>query len=142
MFILFALMYSYQIVYMFVAFKAKRNKKSALANVQLNRYAVIIAARNEELVIGQLIKSIKNQNYPKELLDIYVVADNCTDQTASVARKAGAIVRERFNKAQVGKGYALDYMIKMIGRKETAKKYAGILYLMLTIFLMKIILQK
>ena len=126
MFILFALMYSYQIVYMFVAFKAKRNKKAALANVQLNRYAVIIAARNEELVIGQLIKSIKNQNYPKELLDVYVVADNCTDQTASVARKAGAIVRERFNKAQVGKGYALDYMIKMIGRKETAKKYAGI----------------
>ena len=45
---------------------------------------------------------------------------------AAVARKAGAIVRERFNKAQVGKGYALDYMIKMIGGKETAKKYAGI----------------
>ena len=126
MFILFALMYSYQIVYMFVAFKAKRNKKAELANVQLNRYAVIIAARNEELVIGQLIKSIKNQNYPKELLDVFVVADNCTDQTASVARKAGAIVRERFNKAQVGKGYALDYMIQMIGRKEIAKKYAGI----------------
>ena len=80
----------------------------------------------KNFVIGQLIKSIKNQNYPKELLDVYVVADNCTDQTASVARKAGAIVRERFNKAQVGKGYALDYMIKMIGRKETAKKYAGI----------------
>jgi cellulose synthase/poly-beta-1,6-N-acetylglucosamine synthase-like glycosyltransferase len=126
MFILFALMYSYQIVYMFVAFKAKRNKKAIVKDVQLNRYAVIIAARNEELVIGQLIKSIKNQNYPRELIDVYVVADNCTDRTASVARKAGAIVRERFNKAQVGKGYALDYMIKMIGRKESADKYAGI----------------
>jgi cellulose synthase/poly-beta-1,6-N-acetylglucosamine synthase-like glycosyltransferase len=126
MFGLFALMYSYQIVYMFVAFKAKRNEQVSVKNIQLNRYAVIIAARNEELVIGQLIKSIKNQNYPKELIDVFVVADNCTDQTASVARKAGAIVRERFNKAQVGKGYALDYMIKMIGRKESTDKYAGI----------------
>lgn len=126
MFILFALMYSYQMVYMFVAFKAKRNKEYEGKNVQLNRYAVIIAARNEELVIGELIKSIKDQNYPKELVDIFVVADNCTDETASVARKAGAIVRERFNKAQVGKGYALDYMIKVIEREYSSKKYDGI----------------
>ena len=65
MFLLFALMYSYQIVYMFVAFKAKKNKKNGMQNAHLNKYAVIIAARNEELVIGQLIKSIKNQKYPR-----------------------------------------------------------------------------
>ena len=47
-----------------------------------HKYAVIIAARNEELVIGQLIKSIKNQKYPEKLIDIFVVADNCTDNTA------------------------------------------------------------
>ena len=81
----------------------------------------------KNLVIGQLVKSIKNQNYPMELVDIFVVADNCTDQTASVARKAGAIVRERFNKAQVGKGYALDYMIKIIERDFfLTKNYDGI----------------
>ncbi|WP_428910911.1 glycosyltransferase family 2 protein [Niallia sp. Krafla_26] len=125
MFVLFALMYSYQFLYMFVAFKAKRKKKAESRDVHLNKYAVLIAARNEELVIGQLIKSINNQNYPKDLIDIFVIADNCTDQTASVARKAGAIVRERFNKVQVGKGYALDYMIKIIGDEYSAQKYDG-----------------
>ncbi|SDN86261.1 Glycosyltransferase, catalytic subunit of cellulose synthase and poly-beta-1,6-N-acetylglucosamine synthase [Bacillus sp. OK048] len=125
MFLLFALMYSYQFVYMFVAFKAKRKNKLGPQNCHLNKYAVIIAARNEELVIGQLIKSIKNQKYPKEMIDIFVVADNCTDNTAQVAREAGAIVRERFNKVQIGKGYALDHMIKIIESEYASKQYDG-----------------
>ena len=86
---------------------------------------MIIAARNEELVIGQLIKSIKNQKYPEHLIDIFVVADNCTDHTAQVAAKAGAIVRERFNKALIGKGYALDYMLKIIEKEYSSRKYQG-----------------
>ncbi|GGA46902.1 glycosyltransferase family 2 protein [Psychrobacillus lasiicapitis] len=125
MFLLFALMYSYQIVYMFVAFKTKKNKKLTLENDHPNKYAVIIAARNEELVIGQLIQSIKNQKYPKDLIDIFVVADNCTDNTAKVAERAGAIVRERFNNVHVGKGYALNYMIKVIESEYSAKEYKG-----------------
>lgn len=110
---------------MFVAFKAKKDKNSGMINVHPNKYAVIIAARNEELVIGQLIKSIKNQKYPEKLIDIFVVADNCTDNTARVAEQAGAIVRERFNKTQVGKGYALDYMIKIIESEYSSSKYEG-----------------
>ena len=124
-FLIFALIYSYQIVYMFVAWKAKRGSKPVKTNVLQHRYAVIIAARNEELVIGQLINSIKNQKYPAKLIDIFVVADNCTDQTAKVAAQAGAIVRERFNKAQVGKGYALDYMIKIIEKEYYTRNYKG-----------------
>ena len=125
MFLFFALMYSYQFVYMFVAFKAKKGFKPGKQNVHQKKYAVIIAARNEELVIGHLIKSIKNQKYPKELIDIFVIADNCTDQTARVARKAGAIVRERFNTDQIGKGYALDFMIKIIEKEYSSSKYGG-----------------
>ncbi len=125
MFLLFALMYSYQVVYLFVAFKAKWKKKLGIENGYTNKYAVIIAARNEELVIGQLIKSIKNQKYPKEMIDVFVVADNCTDNTAQVAREAGAIVRERFNKVQIGKGYALDHMIKIIESDYASKQYDG-----------------
>jgi cellulose synthase/poly-beta-1,6-N-acetylglucosamine synthase-like glycosyltransferase len=125
MFLFFALMYSYQFVYMFVAFKAKKGFKPGKQNVHQKKYAVIIAARNEELVIGHLIKSIKNQKYPKELLDIFVIADNCTDQTARVARKAGAIVRERFNTDQIGKGYALDFMIKIIEKEYSSNRYEG-----------------
>lgn len=125
MFLLFALMYSYQFVYMFVAFKAKKDFKPRIQNVHQKKYAVIIAARNEELVIGHLIKSIKNQKYPKELIDIFVIADNCTDQTAWVAKQAGAIVRERFNTDQIGKGYALDFMIKIIEKEYSSSKYEG-----------------
>lgn len=124
-FILFALMYSYQFVYILVALKAKKANRPVKQNDHPNRYAVIIAARNEELVIGQLIKSIKNQKYPEKLVDVFVVADNCTDNTARVAEEAGAIVKERFNQDKVGKGYALDYMFKIIEREYSSRKYNG-----------------
>ena len=125
MFLLFALMYLYQFIYMFVAFKAKQDKNPEIQDVTFNKYAVIIAARNEELVIGQLIQSIKKQKYPEKLIDIFVVADDCTDHTARIAEQAGAIVRERFNKTQIGKGYALDYMIKIIEKEYSFSKYKG-----------------
>ncbi|WP_242941676.1 glycosyltransferase family 2 protein [Parasporobacterium paucivorans] len=118
-------MYSYQLIYIFIAFKAKREKKREEKEVTFRRYAVIISARNEGMVIGELIKSIKNQKYPQDLVDIFVVADNCTDNTASASSNAGAIVRERFNADQVGKGYALDFMMKIIEKEYSYKKYAG-----------------
>ena len=55
----------------------------------------LIAARNESAVIGQLISSIKKQKYPQDKIDIVVVADNCTDDTAKVAERAGEHVYER-----------------------------------------------
>ena len=112
---------------MFVAFKTKKKNRSAVqAKAEnLNKYAVIIAARNEELVIGELIKSIKKQNYPQEFLDIFVVADNCTDQTADIALRAGAIVRERYNANNIGKGFALDFMFNIINKEYASKKYEG-----------------
>jgi cellulose synthase/poly-beta-1,6-N-acetylglucosamine synthase-like glycosyltransferase len=88
-----------------------------------HKYAVVIAARNESAVIGQLINSIKKQKYPSSLIDIYVVADNCTDNTAEVAGKAGATVFKRFNTQLVGKGYALDYAFKII--MDGSEKYEG-----------------
>ena len=129
MFLLFAILYLYQMVYMVIAFKAKRTREVETKNSHLNKFGVIIAARNEEVVIGQLINSINAQNYPKELIDIFVVADNCTDQTALVAKNAGAIVNERFNTEQVGKGYALDFMLKFIDKEFSHKTYDGFLVL-------------
>ena len=81
-----------------------------------HRYGVVIAARNESMVIGNLIRSIQNQTYPSKLIDIFVVADNCTDNTAQIARQLGAVVYERFNKEQVGKGYALDFAFRHIAQ--------------------------
>ncbi|HEX2938616.1 MAG TPA: glycosyltransferase family 2 protein [Ruminiclostridium sp.] len=83
------------------------------------RFAAIIAARNEEAVIANLIESLKKQNYPNELLDIVVVADNCTDNTAKVAKAAGAIVYERYNKVEVGKGFVLKFIFgKLIEERD------------------------
>ena len=72
----------------------------------------IIPAHNEEAVVGNLVESLKKQNYPKELLDIYVIADNCTDGTAKVAEEAGAIVLKRFDSEKKTKGYALQWFLK------------------------------
>lgn len=77
-----------------------------------HRFMAIIPAHNEEAVVVNLIESLKNQNYNKELYDIYVIADNCTDKTAQVAREAGAIVYERFDPDKKTKGYALDWFLQ------------------------------
>ena len=77
-----------------------------------HRFMAIIPAHNEEEVVGNLIESLKNQNYSKELYDIYVIADNCTDNTAKIAREAGAIVYERYNEVERTKGYALDWFLQ------------------------------
>ena len=77
-----------------------------------HRFMAIIPAHNEEAVVRNLIESLKAQNYNKELYDIYVIADNCTDNTAKVAREAGAIVYERFNPSKKTKGYALDWFLQ------------------------------
>lgn len=57
--------------------------------------AVLICARNEEKVIGNLIDSLNKQNYPKDKIHIFVVAHNCTDNTAEVSAAHGAVVFER-----------------------------------------------
>ncbi len=78
------------------------------------RYAIVIAARNEAAVIGQLINSIHKQDYPKELVTVFVVADNCTDGTARIARELGAICYERFDDEHRTKGYALEFLFDQI----------------------------
>jgi len=80
------------------------------------RFALVIAAHNEEVVIDQIIESLKKQNYPSELYDIFVIADNCTDNTASIAEQHGALVYERNDLNHKGKGYALEWMFEKIYR--------------------------
>ena len=78
-----------------------------------NRFMAIIPAHNEEAVVGNLIESLKNQNYPKDKYDIYVIADNCTDMTKKIAEDAGAIVYERRSQmAERTKGHALQWFLR------------------------------
>jgi cellulose synthase/poly-beta-1,6-N-acetylglucosamine synthase-like glycosyltransferase len=73
-------------------------------------FAIVVAAHNEENVIGPLLENLFLLDYPKKYFDVFVVADNCTDKTALIARNAGAIVYRRFNTEKRGKGYALEWM--------------------------------
>ena len=77
-----------------------------------HRFMAVIPAHNEEAVVGNLVESLKKQNYNKELYDIYVIADNCTDDTAKIAKEAGAIVYERYHATKKTKGYALDWFLQ------------------------------
>ena len=77
-----------------------------------HKFMAIIPAHNEEAVVANLIESLKNQTYNSKLYDIYVIADNCTDRTAKVAKDAGAIVFERFDPEHKTKGYALQWFLK------------------------------
>lgn len=114
--IIVGILYAYQLIYLFVPLlKRRRREKGPYPQ---KRYAFVIAARNEETVIGHLLDSICQQDYPAELITTYVVADNCTDSTAQIARDHGARVYTRTNKAQVGKGYALEWIFAQIKEQE------------------------
>lgn len=95
-------------------FSVIKEKEKPLQTEKEHKFMAVIPARNEEKVIGNLIKSLRAQNYPKEKLDIYVIADNCTDKTAQKARKKGAIVLERFDSTKKSKGYALEWFFEHI----------------------------
>ena len=89
----------------------KFKEKPLLINKE-HKFMAIIPAHNEEKVIKNLIESLKEQNYPKDKLDIYVIADNCTDNTAPIAKNAGAIVYERTDPEHKTKGYAMQWFLK------------------------------
>lgn len=112
---LFFLCYAYQFFYVPVALPRQRRRDTPPSG---RRYAVLISARNEEQVIGNLLASLRSQTYDPSLVEIFVVADNCTDGTARVAAAAGAHVFERFDLSRVGKGYALQYLLDRIDRSR------------------------
>jgi cellulose synthase/poly-beta-1,6-N-acetylglucosamine synthase-like glycosyltransferase len=122
--VLLTITYLYQFVYLFVPFFKKRKAHGA---EKRNRYAVLIAARNEEPVLPFLLDSIRAQDYPAELVDTYVIADNCTDATAAVAAAHGAHVYQRFNKTQIGKGYALSYLLGRMREDQVLDRYDAFL---------------
>ena len=123
---LFFICYSYQFFYIPVSlFK----KPKAHREPKPHRFAVLIAARNERSVIGELIDSINAQDYPAHLINIFVIADNCTDDTALIAQEHGAVVYTRRDSLHVGKGYALNFLLEQIARDYPAGYFDAFLVL-------------
>ena len=78
------------------------------------KYVVLIPAHNEELLISDVIESLKQNDYPEENYEIIVIADNCEDRTAEIAKDKGATVWERHEPEHKGKGFALEWAINRI----------------------------
>lgn len=116
----------YQIVYLIIGVFSKK-KVFPETNIKKN-YAIIIAARNEEMVIGNLIQSLKQQNYDENKITIFVVADNCGDNTKDEALNHGAIVYERFNDSKKRKGWALEYLFEQIEKDYSITSFDGYMF--------------
>lgn len=114
-----ALIVFFTVYYFFISWFGLFGKKKEVKLYDNSKtFAMIVCAHNEDKVIAQLVDNLKRLRYPDEMYDIFVVADNCTDKTAEVARKAGAQVHERFSDVGKGKGFAMDWMFERLFKME------------------------
>lgn len=113
------------LVYVYFLLIAGRTPRTAVrdgqASVPALRFAVILPAHNEELVIGDTTVALRNLRYPDGYCDIHVVADHCSDATAEVARAAGANAHVRDEGQRGRKGFALTWLIDRL--LADAKRY-------------------
>lgn len=83
-----------------------------------SQFAVLIPAHNEEQLLPDLLASLAQLDYPREQYSVHVVADNCTDETAQVAKNAGAVAHVRVDSERTGKGYALQWLFEELERAD------------------------
>ena len=127
--LLFAILSAYRGVYLLIGlfFPGRKFDPQPMDK----RYAFVLSARNEEKVIANLIDSIHAQDYPQELIDIYVIADNCDpeDKTAEIARSMGCFVIERHDPSRQRKGYALQMFFQHLKETKGIDFYYGYAFL-------------
>ena len=83
-------------------------------------FAILVPAHNEELVIRDTLQSILRIEYPEDLREVFLIADNCTDKTAEIGRELGVTVLERNNPDLRGKGHALRWCIDRLLAESTS----------------------
>ena len=91
-YIVFIFSLTYGLYFLITGFFGFKNihKKLIKKHKPKHKFAILIASRNEENVIENLVKSLIKQDYPEDLFDVYVIPNNCTDSTEKVAKEAGA----------------------------------------------------
>ncbi|RAR42114.1 glycosyltransferase family 2 protein [Paenibacillus sp. MDMC362] len=99
----------YQFVFSLFGLVKRKKKQQFEPN---KSFAVLVAAHNEEQVVGALMENLKQLDYPKHLYDVFVICDNCTDRTAEIVRAHGMNACVRTNQNLRGKGYAIEWMLK------------------------------
>jgi cellulose synthase/poly-beta-1,6-N-acetylglucosamine synthase-like glycosyltransferase len=91
---------------------------SAGARPEPHTFAILIPAHNEEATLGRALQSVRELDYPPDRFQTFVIADNCSDRTAEIARSMGAACFERMDRERRGKGYAVAHGIEQIARTE------------------------
>lgn len=112
LFVAIAPLVGYQLILSLLALNAKLHTR--FESNSNRKYALVVPAHNEEKIISKTIYSLSGLVYPKNNYDIFVIADNCTDNTAKLARSLGVTVLERTNIKKKGKGYALRWAFDQI----------------------------
>jgi 1,2-diacylglycerol 3-beta-glucosyltransferase len=113
---IFGILAGYQFLLTVMAFRVKQ--ADTFQTEKKRRFAVVVPAHNEEMMIARTIYSLHTLIYPKKLFDVVVVADNCTDSTAETARRLGATVYERFDETNRGKGFALRWIFDKLLKSQ------------------------
>ena len=114
----------FTLYYFFIGFCGMWRRSENKILTPKKTFAVIIAAHNESAVIGQLLQNLQSLEYPKTLYDVFVIADNCNDNTAEIARSYGSIVCERTHPTKKSKGFAMEWMFERLFKME--KKYDAV----------------
>jgi cellulose synthase/poly-beta-1,6-N-acetylglucosamine synthase-like glycosyltransferase len=127
-FAVLAVLTFYKTVYKWIGFFVKAKKFDPAP--QTKKYGIVIAARNEDLVIGNLVDSLHQQTYPRDNFQVFVVADNCDpdNRTAEIAREHGATVYERHCPEKARKGWALEYLFENIEKDYGITSFDGYLF--------------
>src|SRR5579859_5321828 len=120
-----ALLTLYLIVLTVAAMFARRHGPAAGAAQR--RFAILVPAHNEQALIGRLLSSLSQIDYPRDRFDVCVVADNCTDATAAIAERNGARVFERFDEQHKAKGFALRWLLQRL--KDNGEAYDAFIVL-------------
>ncbi|HEY7200343.1 MAG TPA: glycosyltransferase [Candidatus Dormibacteraeota bacterium] len=98
------------------SFRRQRPRPAAAPEPRL---AVLVPAHDEEDLVARCVASLLAQRYPRAAHRVIVIADNCGDATAELARAAGAEVFERRDQRRLGKGYALRWaMDRLLAEPE------------------------
>lgn len=113
-----ALMIGYLLLLTGAAVFAPRHTKPRQQS-PTQRFLILVPAHNEERLLPSLLANLHQLDYPTSLYAIHVIADNCTDQTAALARASGAIAHERVDDERRGKGYALQWLMQQLDASAT-----------------------
>ena len=110
-----AFLVGYLLLLTIASWNAPRKKNTTKATPRL-RFLILIPAHNEESLLPDLLASLEKLNYPEDLFQVHVVADNCTDQTATVVQQSHARVYIRTDGQHLGKGYALNWLMEQLSQ--------------------------